>query len=626
MYGVHEFISVKRNFGTKELDRFGGVIARAANAHTGIIEVADIATYGKGLNFCIVNMNAFGGLHIQWLEMINAGVDLRDLNVITKGSHDAAMKGLRTGECDLGVSRTETIERLDTTGVLNATDLFVIGDKRVELDFPQFISTPLYSEWSLASLAHVPRELEQMIALPLLTMHQSAEGRAAMLEGQHAGFGFPYSYEPVRQMFIALDHYDTHKCDPGHQREARDFYPKQCVACQAGTFSKDGEGECLPCPLGYVNNGTANTDCAFCPTGLTTLELGSVAGECVVAPENGAAWSSSGNLVNYIVGGIAIAVMVGFVVYARKRSGSLLAAMEHLLKGALPTILGLLSEVSDLGSDLACAIAIIVAGGLPGIPSALTTVYLACVAAHIVPSVLSVYQRLMKIRGLMADTEKNEKAVLDAEATDPTGEEDFQGANPILAPAEDQRTFVEEFAKEHKHMSKAPSAGRQLLRGMVTLVVSVVVEDLVMAVVNSAVLMAGVGNQEFRDHPIFALMTLAAASSIMNFGFKTGSLGRLLIVEIPRNRAERARFEALDTMAKQLDAVGKTDIVKAMQTHNHKLHIGRSMSTVMRSTSRAWLGGASVASHPSVSVDVDGSQAESPVHKPAPESSAAPEA
>ena len=41
-YGVTEFLSVKRNFGSGELDRFGGVIVRASNRHTNITTLSDL--------------------------------------------------------------------------------------------------------------------------------------------------------------------------------------------------------------------------------------------------------------------------------------------------------------------------------------------------------------------------------------------------------------------------------------------------------------------------------------------------------------------------------------------------------------------------------------------------------
>ena len=40
MYGVHEFLSVKRNFGeNQQLDRFGGVIVRSSTRFTDVVNL-----------------------------------------------------------------------------------------------------------------------------------------------------------------------------------------------------------------------------------------------------------------------------------------------------------------------------------------------------------------------------------------------------------------------------------------------------------------------------------------------------------------------------------------------------------------------------------------------------------
>eukprot|EP00966_Prymnesium_polylepis_P103549 2397556-Prymnesium_polylepis.1 len=281
-YGVHEFLSVKRNFGAdQELDRFGGVIVRAATHLKDVLELADLQTH-PGLRVCAVNPNAFGGWHIQWYEMLKNAVDVTGtLDVAFLGGHEKAIRAAVVDRtCDIGIARTETIERMIRLGEFNETDIFTIGEKGPLLSFPQHLSTELYPEWPLASLSHVPREIEQLVAIPLLTLSRDSP---EAIQGDFAGFAFPYSYEPVRQMFLAIDKAGTGQCDPGLYREGEN--PGVCVDCPAGTYSEEGIGECALCPIGTVNNGTRNTDCSFCPDGLTTVVVGSVFGDCSTAAE-----------------------------------------------------------------------------------------------------------------------------------------------------------------------------------------------------------------------------------------------------------------------------------------------------------------------------------------------------
>lgn len=284
-YNIKEFLSVTRKFGDNQrLDRFGGVIVRAASKYTDIIEVADILKYSglQRLKICGVNENAFGGWHIQWYEMIKAGIDVYgDHEPVFPGKHELAIEQtVVSGECDIGVARTETVERLVEAGVFNESDVFTIGDQGAENDFPQHLTTELYPEWPLASLAHVPREIEQIIAVPLLNL--KSDSVEANL-GDFFGFSFPYSYQPVEDMFIAIDKEGTGRCYSGMYREGSN--PGTCFDCPAGTFSEDGMGACAPCPVGTVNNGTRNVDCFFCPLDLTTHAEGSVDGECVELEE-----------------------------------------------------------------------------------------------------------------------------------------------------------------------------------------------------------------------------------------------------------------------------------------------------------------------------------------------------
>lgn len=281
-YGVSEFLSVKRNFGEdQELDRFGGVVVRFAEYYTDIIELVDIRNH-PGLTVCAVSAAAFGGWQIQWYEMLKNDVDVMGtLSIDFVGGHEIAIRGAIVDHtCDIAVARTETVERMIELGEFNETDIFTIGELGPALDFPQHLSTVLYPEWPLASLDHIPPEIVQITAIPLLLLTKDSE---EAIQGDYAGFAFPYSYEPVRAMLVAIDAEGTGQCDPGYYREG--VNPGLCLDCVAGYYSEEGFGDCTPCPIGTVNNGTRNIDCSFCPGDLTTLSPGGVTGECVRAPE-----------------------------------------------------------------------------------------------------------------------------------------------------------------------------------------------------------------------------------------------------------------------------------------------------------------------------------------------------
>ena len=214
------------------------------------------------MTVCGVNPNAFGGWQIQLYQMILEGVELSRITSVFKGKHELSLNASIVDKtCDFAVARTETLERQVKLGEYAEADFFTVGEKGPALNFPQHLSTVLYPEWPLASLKHVPRAIEQVVAVPLLTISQNS---SEATQGNYAGFAFPYSYEPVRKMFIGIDKDKTGRCDPGYIRVGSN--PGLCEACPAGTFSLDGKiKQCDKCPVGTVNNGTANKDCKFCP-------------------------------------------------------------------------------------------------------------------------------------------------------------------------------------------------------------------------------------------------------------------------------------------------------------------------------------------------------------------------
>jgi len=277
---VHPFLSVKRNFGdNQQLDRFGGVVVRSSARFTDVTTLSDLNKHAS-VTMCGVNENAFGGWQIQLYELVLQGVDLSRIVPVFMKKHELSLNASIVDKtCDFAVARTETLERQVKLGEYAESDFFTVGEKGPALNFPQHLSTVLYPEWPIASLSHVPRDIEQIIAIPLLTLTRTTPEAIA---GEYAGFTFPYSYEPVRQMFIGIDKDKTGRCDPGHSRVGT--MPGLCQACPSGSFSTDGlPGKCMPCPVGTVNNASGSASCDFCPGELTTARMGSVSGQCIPA-------------------------------------------------------------------------------------------------------------------------------------------------------------------------------------------------------------------------------------------------------------------------------------------------------------------------------------------------------
>ena len=213
-HGLRVFLGLRRPLGNHEAtDQTGGVIARAAGKHTAVFTLSDLRTIPGKLTLCAASRTSFTGWYIQFAEMLSEGFNVTaQFDVRFVGDHENQILQLVAGHCDLAFAKSGSIERLVAKKHLNVSDVFVIGDRMTSVGFPLHISTPLFPNWPLSTLAHTPRALEQLTAVPLLTMDQNSTEAIA---GGHAGFTFPYEYDSVQDVLLAVNHYGDGRCRVG---------------------------------------------------------------------------------------------------------------------------------------------------------------------------------------------------------------------------------------------------------------------------------------------------------------------------------------------------------------------------------------------------------------------------
>lgn len=567
-YGLSPVLSVKRNFGSEqELDRFGGVIVRAAGQFDDIVDIEDIAKYPEQLTVCAVNPNAFGGWHIQWYEMLKVGINVdehfKDIQFL--GNHDKPMLGVVDGTCDIGIARTETIERMEADGDIPVDSLFTIGNRRDELSFPQHISTPLYPEWPLAALSHVPRDLQLLVVIPLLTLQKTSP---EAIQGNHAGFTFPYSYQPVRDMFLALDHYGDGRCDPGYAREVE--FPAQCYACPAGQFSVEGDA-CTPCPTGTGNNATASIDCTFCPEGTTTLVPGSTLEQCVTPPKD--SFNTPGNWVTIGLATAAVVVFVGVMAHLKRTGETLIATLEKLAQSVAPNIVALTVEISDLASDIAVAIAVVVLD-LDGLSTGIRVTYVASVTVLMVPSLYSLGTRAKVIKTELSRYRRSGRARVastsSARSADVVDESKLSQQGLTGDPA------GELLLAELEHARGLAHDAQRINRISLVTLFGLLFEDMLMSVVNCTVLWIARGYREWREHELYGILAVACISSLVNTGFKIGKLSVWASGGRKQGRDHVRRLQRLEVSLPSLTEVLRAGpqaaaaVLRAVRTHHRE--------------------------------------------------------
>jgi len=178
--------------------QFGSVIYTRADR-------ADIKTFADlpGKTLMAVSARSFGGWRVAWGELLKQGIDpntdLKEV-IFAGGFQKDIANAVREGKADVGVARTDMLERLASGGQISLADFHIIGQKD-SADFPFLRSTDLYPEWAFAKLPHVSWELSRRIVRELLDM---PPGSVAAKTGKYVGWSVPLNYQPVHELLKSL--------------------------------------------------------------------------------------------------------------------------------------------------------------------------------------------------------------------------------------------------------------------------------------------------------------------------------------------------------------------------------------------------------------------------------------
>jgi len=160
-------------------------------ADSGIEDISELA----GKTFCRPDSLSTSGWIIPSIELKAAGVDItNDLDVVDAGSHDAAIAGVYSGDCDAGAS-------------------YVDARPRIEEDYPDVMEVVkvIFQTTDIPNdgLQYVPsfsREMRDQINAALLAIAETEAGQEALDTAyQWAGLE-PHDdtfYDPFRQVLDA---------------------------------------------------------------------------------------------------------------------------------------------------------------------------------------------------------------------------------------------------------------------------------------------------------------------------------------------------------------------------------------------------------------------------------------
>ncbi|MBF0247499.1 MAG: PhnD/SsuA/transferrin family substrate-binding protein [Alphaproteobacteria bacterium] len=161
----------------------------------------------KGAKVAAVHPTSLGGWIMALHALREAGVEEGDFAALKfLETHDAVVLSVLKGESDVGIVRTDTLERMAEEGLIDLNALRVINNQ-THPSFPFKVSTPLYPEWPFAKVAHTSDDLAKDVAGALMRLKP---GMPATDDADILGWTIPQSYEPVRDLLrdMRLPPYD----------------------------------------------------------------------------------------------------------------------------------------------------------------------------------------------------------------------------------------------------------------------------------------------------------------------------------------------------------------------------------------------------------------------------------
>ena len=185
-----------RRSGQSSTGSLGGVIFTRAERDD-IEQLADI----RDKTIASPGVHFLGGYQTQVLELMDAGIDIRRVNLIRfMGTHDRVVRSVLSGDADVGFIRTSILEQMAQEDPDLFTKVKVLNRQRLA-GFPYVVSTRLYPEWPLVALPHVNERAVRRIASALFAIEP--EDEVALSVGI-SGFSPPADYQSVEYLARTL--------------------------------------------------------------------------------------------------------------------------------------------------------------------------------------------------------------------------------------------------------------------------------------------------------------------------------------------------------------------------------------------------------------------------------------
>lgn len=199
LYGAKALATLNNKRANTQQKSFGSVIFTHAK-NVDILSLKDL----KGKTLMAVSEPAFGGWRVAWLEMLEQEFDpnseLKKLMFAKNKTQPEVVWAVRDGKADVGVVRTDLLERLEAKGEIDMRYFRIINNKDVKR-FPFFLSTKLYPEWAFSVMKNVPTETSQKVQQALHAITTTSQAAQA---GKYIDWVAPQDYGSVKVLMQKL--------------------------------------------------------------------------------------------------------------------------------------------------------------------------------------------------------------------------------------------------------------------------------------------------------------------------------------------------------------------------------------------------------------------------------------
>ena len=196
-HGLTRIVTMRNRTPAGAQARFGGVIFVRADRE-------DLQTLDDlpGRSLMSIGPRGLGGYLMGKRVLLDHGIDPeQDMQLDFCGfPQDKVVRAVRDGKTDVGMVRTNILERMAEAGEIELDDYRVLA-ARTEGDFPYRLSTPLYPEWAFAVARSTDPRLAQQVAIALLNL---PEEHPASVTARNMGWTVPLDYAAVHELLREL--------------------------------------------------------------------------------------------------------------------------------------------------------------------------------------------------------------------------------------------------------------------------------------------------------------------------------------------------------------------------------------------------------------------------------------